>query len=769
MGIAQDQMLSETAQNQAECQSERRGTRVFLMINSFETGGSERQFASLAKSLDAEKFSLRLACIQTKGPLRDLFGDVPRFRLGGSVYGWKSWHSRWLLSRHLRQYHIEIAHSFDFYTNLTLIPAARWAGVPVVIGSQRQLGDLLSPAQSKGQMVAFQWCDAVVCNSQAAAQRLAQSGLSAAKIRVIGNALAAEVFAPASPLVPRRPGVLRVGMIARMNAPYKNHLGFLRAAAKLHASLPDAEFLLAGDGPLRAELEAETRALGIADCVRFLGDQRDVPAVLASLDVTVVPSDSESLSNVILESMAAGVPVVATRVGGNPELITQDRGVLVPAADVDALASATEQLLRNPNQRSELRTHAARFARDRFSATSITTQYQDLYEELLSRKLNRRSLARGQRVRDKLKIAIVAPSLAYVGGQSVQADLLLRHWQNDPDAAASLIPVDPEFPMGLRWVKRIPGLRTIVRTPFYLAGLWRGLRNVDVAHIFSASYSSFVVAVLPAWLIARIRGKKTVINYHSGEARDHLRRSWIAKFVLRRADRVVTPSDYLVGVFREFGLHANSVPNIVDFSQFSYRERSPLRPHLICTRGFHAYYCIDDVVRAFALAQKVFPDTQLDLVGGGALEPEIRQLVSDLKLSGVNFCGVVSRDEIGGAYDRADIFINASRLDNMPVSVLEAFASGTPVISTAPEGMRYLVDHGRTGLLSEVGDPAALAQNVIQVLRDPQLAARLSSNAVAELRRYRWEAVREQWLDLYHALVPAKAGATETSAARGSL
>src|SRR5215469_10722032 len=151
----------------------RERARLFFMINSFETGGSERQFALLTKSLDAERFSLDLGCIQTKGPLRDLFGEVPRFRLGGSVYGWKSWHSRWQLARHLRRNKIEIAHAFDFYTNLTLVPAARAARVPVIIGSQRQLGDLLTPAQRKLQKLALKMCDAVVCNSQAAARKLA--------------------------------------------------------------------------------------------------------------------------------------------------------------------------------------------------------------------------------------------------------------------------------------------------------------------------------------------------------------------------------------------------------------------------------------------------------------------------------------------------------------------------------------------------------------------------------------------------------------------
>jgi L-malate glycosyltransferase len=263
-----------------------------------------------------------------------------------------------------------------------------------------------------------------------------------------------------------------------------------------------------------------------------------------------------------------------------------------------------------------------------------------------------------------------------------------------------------------------------------------------------------------------LRGKKILINYHSGEARDHLRRSAIARAVLKRTDQIVTPSAFLVDVFKEFALSAAPIPNNVDFSQFTYRPRQPLRPHLVCTRGFHPYYCVDVVVKAFALVQKQFPQAELDLVGGGPLESAIRQLVADMNLPGVNFCGVVSRQEIGKSYERADIFINASRLDNMPISVLEAFASGTPVISTSPEGMRYLVDHGRTGLLSKPGDAEALAENVLQVLRNPELGQRLAGNAFEDLRRYRWESVREQWLHTYRALVPEKSAVVEESVAR---
>src|SRR5271170_8513085 len=167
-----------------------------------------------------------------------------------------------------------------------------------------------------------------------------------------------------------------------------------------------------------------------------------------------------------------------------------------------------------------------------------------------------------------LRVAIVAPSLRYVGGQSVQADLLLVNWQNDAGVEAKFIPIDPVFPRALKWVESVPFLRTLIREPFYIWSLWQGLKDADIAHIFSASYWSFLLAPAPAWLIARLRGTKTLINYRSGEARDHLKRFRSARPVLKSADRLVVPSEYLVDVFREFGLHAQVVPNIVDLEQF---------------------------------------------------------------------------------------------------------------------------------------------------------------------------------------------------------
>ena len=372
--------------------------RLFLMINTFETGGSERQFTVLAQNADASRFDVHLGCVNPRGPLADQVGKVTQFPLGGSLLGWRAMRSRFQLAGHFREHQIEIAHSFDYYTNVMLIPVARMARVPVIIGSHRQLGDLMRPREFRAQSAVFRWCDAIVCNSQAAAARLVEDGLPREKLVVIGNAVPGAAFERGAPALPRSSDqngsrVLRVGMVARMNAQYKNHAGFLRIAAEVHKSMPDVQFLLAGDGPLRPELEKLAADLGLGDRVVFLGDRRDVSAILASMDVAVLTSDSESLSNVILEAMAARLPVVAYGVGGNTELINDKRGVLVPAAKENEFAAAILRLLGDASVREEMGRNGRRFVEENFSLECVIQRYEDLYTTLLLQKGRRKRSA----------------------------------------------------------------------------------------------------------------------------------------------------------------------------------------------------------------------------------------------------------------------------------------------------------------------------------------------------------------------------------------
>ncbi len=357
------------------------------MTNSLETGGTERQFAALAAALDRDAFAVSLGCLKREGTFLENLDGLIEFSPGGSLLKWGSQRARLALARHLRDQRIALAHSFDFYSNLMLIPAARIARVPVVMGSFRQLGDLLTPMQFRAQNMIFRWCDRVICNSEAAAACLRSAGLPPQELTVIPNGLTDEFFAAVSPALPRDAETFNIGMISRMNDPSKRHDAFLRVAARLAPRFPKLQFILAGDGPLRPDLERLAESLGLSDRAVFMGDHRDIPAVLASLDVSVLPSASESLSNVILESMAAGIPVIAMCVGGNPELIQHgETGLLVRDGDENQLAAAIEVFATQPDLRKHCGSKARENAKAHCSIRRVAARYQELYRELLAEK-----------------------------------------------------------------------------------------------------------------------------------------------------------------------------------------------------------------------------------------------------------------------------------------------------------------------------------------------------------------------------------------------
>jgi glycosyltransferase involved in cell wall biosynthesis len=359
----------------------------------------------------------------------------------------------------------------------------------------------------------------------------------------------------------------------------------------------------------------------------------------------------------------------------------------------------------------------------------------------------------------RLKVAFVAPSLRILGGQAVQADRLLAAWRNDPDVDAWLVPVNPLPPKLLRWTLRVKYLRTVVTELTYLPLLVRELAKADVVHVFSASYASFLLAPLPAMLIARALGRPVVLNYRSGEAPDHLQRSAIARKTIGQVDLNVVPSRFLVDIFRSFGIDATIVPNIVDRASFRYRERTPLRPRLVSTRNFDALYNVATTIRAFRIVQDRWPDASLTLVGGGPQEAELRALAAQLRLRNVTFVGPVKPEAIAGFYADNDIYIQSPNIDNMPTSVIEAFASGLPVVSTEAGGVPAILTHGEHGLLTGLADYEALGDHVVRLLDEPDYARALARAAYATTEACTWPAVREQWLRAYRRATQQRADA----------
>ena len=364
----------------------------------------------------------------------------------------------------------------------------------------------------------------------------------------------------------------------------------------------------------------------------------------------------------------------------------------------------------------------------------------------------------------QLNIAIVAPSMGILGGQSVQASRLVQCWRDDPEVRAWLVPVNPIPPGPLRSAVRVKYVRTVATQLTYWPLLLKELRKADVVHVFSASYFSFLLAPLPAVLVAKLLGKPVVMNYRSGEAPDHLRRSAIARATLRHVDHNAVPSRFLHEVFERFGIRSEIIPNIVDVERFRFRAREPLRPRILSTRNFETLYNLPCTLRAFRLVQDRYPDATLTLVGAGSQDPSIRQLAAELRLEHVTFAGRVPPDDIWRYYADADIYLQTPNIDNMPTSVLEAFASGCPVVATEAGGVPAILTHDVHGLLVPCDDHRAAAEAIVRLLEEPELARRVADAALETCARYQWSSVRAQWVALYRRLVRPRAVAAATTA-----
>ena len=377
--------------------------RLINVVPTLLCGGTETQFMTLARALDPERFDLRFACLRQWGPFVDELSQrgiplqeyqVTTFRSVNAV------RQQVRFARDVRRHGIDIVHTYSFYGNVFAIPPARLAA-PVVVASVRDRGLYLTPMQKRVQRHVCRLADRVLVNADAVKTWLVNDGFSPARITVIPNGVDLSRFETrANPAAIRRSlGVAEharlVAVVSRLHR-LKGIEDFLDAAALVAATHSDVRFLVVGEpSPVDniaylAELSQRAQQLGIGDRVIFTGLRDDVPALLSAVDVSVMPSLNEALSNVLLESMAAGAPVVATDVGGTTEALEADRnGLLIPPSNVAAMAAAIDRLLSDPQRARELGARARQAIADKFSLDRMVAATAAIYEELLARKQRR--------------------------------------------------------------------------------------------------------------------------------------------------------------------------------------------------------------------------------------------------------------------------------------------------------------------------------------------------------------------------------------------
>ncbi len=345
----------------------------------------------------------------------------------------------------------------------------------------------------------------------------------------------------------------------------------------------------------------------------------------------------------------------------------------------------------------------------------------------------------------KTRVLIVATSPEIIGGQSIQARRLLEAFDGDEAIELAFLPNDPATPF-----RRIKYLRTILASLRFWFSLVLKIPQFDVVHVFSSAMTGYVIATLPPLLIARIFGVSSVLNYHSGELREHIEH-WPATALpsMRRFDRIVVPSRFLAEIFAENGLEAAVIPNFVDTERFAFREREMLRPMFLSNRNLEAHYNVGDCLRAFQLIQDRVPGASLIVAGSGSEEESLKSLALELDLRNVEFVGRIAPDEMPQIHLKADIYLNSSVVDNMPLSFIEAFSSGLPVVSYATGGIPYIVKDRETGMLAEQGNVEELAARAVELLEDRELARSIVANARAEVSKYSFESVRSDWVNFY--------------------
>jgi len=344
----------------------------------------------------------------------------------------------------------------------------------------------------------------------------------------------------------------------------------------------------------------------------------------------------------------------------------------------------------------------------------------------------------------RARIAILGPFPPRPGGVSVQCATLAEALEQQ---GARVVRLNTDVP---RW--RGHGWRRGAFPLVQIAHVMQALRSTreqwDILHVHAASWWGFMPAVLG--LMAGRWGKRLVVTYHGGEAATFMARyGRFARSILGRYHVLLTLTPTQADIFRSYGLKPQIIPNIIPLDRFHFRPRGPLVPNILWLRHFEPRYRPQDALAVFSRILHTYPRASMTMVGGGKLLEAIQAQAKSEGLSNITFTGPLSMHSLPAQYDKADIFLNTSAVDNLPLSLIEASASGLPIVSTNAGAIPDLIQHGENGLLAPVGDVEALADAILKLLDDAALARRLSLAARENAARFSQQHVMAQLARVY--------------------
>ncbi len=711
--------------------------KLVILIDVLEDilAGAERQVYELIKGINRERFDVRLYILHQKQVPEEMKTlDCEVMGLGiKRIYSFNGIWQGFKFANDIKKGKADILMTYHFGSDVWGTVFGKFARAPFIISNRRDEGFWRKKVHTSAYKFVNRWVNNIIVVSDAVKKIVVESeNVKSDKIEVIHNGVDVNRFEIICE-IPEKMGELKltlgtpvVGCVGNLRS-IKGQRYLVEAAVKVLKRFSDAQFLFVGAGEIKDSLVSQAKKLNIENNIQFLGQRSDIPELLSIMDVCVLPSLSEGLSNTLLEYMAAGKPIISTRVGGNTELITnKEEGLLVDPANSHALAETIISLLDNKELRQRLGQAAKRKVVENYSIQRMIQKYERTLETpFVPKKMK------------QINICHLISSNGLFGAEKVMLSLAanmnyngIKSWvigiKNSYNPHSELIDEAKD--------KEIPAITIESRGRFDFKSvdkICEFIRQNDISVLHAHNYKANLLGLLAARK-TKIPIVTTLHGYIGGGAKLRFYES-IDRFILRFFNKVILVDDSLRKWFKNGSPKPSIINNGVSLEVSSCNNTlSKDKKGLVIgsigrlspEKG-HKY-----LLEAFSRAIKDYPDLQLIIVGDGELRNELEGLTSSLGVKeNVTFTGF--QKDVTKYYNSIDIYVSPSLLEHFPLTILEAMGFGKAIVATNVGGTPDLIKkEGFTGLLINPGSSDAIYKAILTYILQPSLRKTYGGNSM---------------------------------------
>ena len=741
--------------------------RILFLLDKLTAAGTQTNLLEVVKGLDRTRFTPYVVALLGGGELSQSFREagVELHELGvKKAYDLSGFKALLFLIRFMKEKNINVVQTHFLHADLLGTLAAKIAGVKTMITARRDEGFWRSPRQVLVNRTLNQFANLVLVNSEAVKRSvMAREKVSEERIQTIHNGVDTGKFYPSETMrraARKQLGIqedeLAVGVVANMRHFVKGHRDFVEAISLILREKPQTKFLLVGEGRLRGELENLSEKLGVRSQVLFLGARQDTAALINAFDIACLPSHSEGFSNSLLEYMACAKPVVATRVGGNPEAVEDNvTGYLVPPRNPDVLAEKVIFLLRSESLRLEMGSAGRKRVLREFGVEGMVEKYEQLYGhgDRETRRHGDKNLTASPRPRvpasppTPRRIMFVIWSLDLGGAEQVVIDLATKLDRQFFEPFVCCLNGKGRFAPQVEGL----GIKVVALhkrpkfDPWVIFKLVRVMKKEKVdlvhTHLFTAN--------LWGRIAAKLAGVPVVSSEHGMDIWRKRLHLTLDQMLTRVNRKIVFVSEGVKNFYKSRNHSLNGkgrvIHNGINIAQFQPRiDRQAVRKSLGLGESDKVVGIVGrlvpekahvDFIEAIEILRQEQEEIKGLIVGEGTLLGALQKRV---KVAGLEhhvlFTGF--RSDLPALYQAMDIFVMTSLREGFPLTILEAMAAGVPVIATAVGGVKECIEDGEDGLLIPPGDSTALAGAISRVLKDPSFAEFMIRNAKRKVQSH---------------------------------